>query len=548
MRNLYRIPQVLALTIIMIWCGSATNLRAQHSSGGGGGGAGGVSGNADAVMKVPVKKPTGTRPAPRPRPGGTKPAPDNSAQVDDALKLADDERQAGRYEPAERGYQLAAKLAPSDPRPYLGLGHLYYNQRKYADAEKWYTRAAGLSRGDSEPYARLAFTYAEMQRLDEAVAAARRSVTAQPDNYYGYLALGWVLALRGNSTEAETAYRKSISVASQPMAILHIELARVLGEQRRYNDAATEARKAVDIDANNYSARFNYALYLQKLGQLTPSSQQYLEAIRLNSRDGAPHSNIGLIYYMTENFLAARDHWNTAISLGSTYAPDRIGLLILDSRLAEAQTQLESYTRQSGSDEDGWLMLGDVYRALGNDSAARVTDARAAQIAPEYVGLRRPDLRRLVARSSTPTRPATGPSSGGNEVLKVNEKGQTTLMLAAGDGRADLIPRIVAAGVNVNARDNDGDAALTYAAGNGHIDAVQALLAAGANVDAANKSGITALMFAAYQGHTEVARKLIANGANVNIKAASGVTALSAATNKNHPDIADMLRRAGAYQ
>src|SRR5437867_12569655 len=119
MRNLYRIPQVFALIIAMLLCGAVTALKAQHGSGGGGGGggAGGVSGNADAVMKVPVKKPTGTRPAPRPRPGGTKPAPDNSAQVDDALKLADDERQAGRYEPAERGYQLAAKLAPSDPRP-----------------------------------------------------------------------------------------------------------------------------------------------------------------------------------------------------------------------------------------------------------------------------------------------------------------------------------------------------------------------------------------------------------------------------------------------
>jgi len=43
-------------------------------------------------------------------------------------------------------------------------------------------------------------------------------------------------------------------------------------------------------------------------------------------------------------------------------------------------------------------MLGDVYRVLGDDSRARVTDARAAQIAPEYVGLRRPDLRKLIQK------------------------------------------------------------------------------------------------------------------------------------------------------
>lgn len=544
MMAIYRESQRLVLMTAVIACGLSITVQGQHGTGGGGGGAGGVSGNAGAAMKVTVKKPT-PRPAPKPRPG-TKPAPDNSEQVDDALKLADDERQAGRDEAAERGYQLAAKLAPSDPRPYLGLGHLSYNQRKYTDAEKWYTRAAGLSRGDSEPLARLAFTYAEMQRLDEAVAAARRSVAAQPDNYYGYLALGWVLAQRHNSTEAEAAYQKSISLAPQPMALLHIELARVLGEQRRYNDAATEAKQAVDIDGRNYSARFNYALYLQKLGQLSPSAQQYLEAIRLNPKDGAPHSNVGLIYYMVENFAAAREHWSAALSLGSTYPPDRIGLLILDSQLAQAQAQLEDYTRRTTDDEDGWLMLGDVYRALGNDAAARVTDTRAAQIAPEYVGLRRPDLRRLGGASASNRSGGNAPGSN-NEILRVNEKGQTTLMVAAGQGRADLIPAIISAGVDVNARDNDGDAALYYAAANGHLEAVQALLRANANINAANKKGGTALIGAAVQGHTPVVRLLIARGARPNQPDQDGDNPLILASAAGQADTVDVLISAGAY-
>ena len=114
----------------------------------------------------PVKPATGNTTKPK---TGTKPtAPDNSAQMDDAMSLADDARQAGRNEAAERGYLLASKLMPSDPRPYLGLGHIYYNQKKYPDAEKFYARAASLARGDSEPYARLAFTYSEMERFDEA--------------------------------------------------------------------------------------------------------------------------------------------------------------------------------------------------------------------------------------------------------------------------------------------------------------------------------------------------------------------------------------------
>jgi hypothetical protein len=79
---------------------------------------------------------------------------------------------------------------------------------------------------------------------------------------------------------------------------------------------------------------------------------------------------------------------------------DRIGIMILDGRLADARRDLETYTQKTPDDEDGWLMLGDVYRALGEDALARVTDTRAAQIAPEYVGLKRPTLR----ASSAPVR------------------------------------------------------------------------------------------------------------------------------------------------
>jgi tetratricopeptide (TPR) repeat protein len=210
--------------------------------------------------------------------------------------------------------------------------------------------------------------------------------------------------------------RRAVTLAPQPVVVLHRELARILGEQRRYGDALTEARKAIATDPKNSSAHFDAALMMQKLGQLEGASQEYLEVIKLSAKDSSPHSNVGLIYYMTERFPLARQHWSAAVSKGSTYPPDRLGLLIIDGKLTEAQTQLEDYTKKTPEDEDGWLMLGDVYRALGNDSAARVTDARAAQIAPEYVGLKRPNLKSL-SRSAPPssswsTTPTGSPTTG----------------------------------------------------------------------------------------------------------------------------------------
>jgi len=147
--NLLGARRALLFSLAIILGGSVNALQAQHGSGAGGGTIGGsAAASAGASMKLPGKKPvkpaTGNTTKPK---TGTKPtAPDNSAQMDDAMSLADDARQAGRNEAAERGYLLASKLVPSDPRPYLGLGHIYYNQKKYAEAEKYYARAASLAR------------------------------------------------------------------------------------------------------------------------------------------------------------------------------------------------------------------------------------------------------------------------------------------------------------------------------------------------------------------------------------------------------------------
>jgi Flp pilus assembly protein TadD len=540
-----RVRSLCAVLVIGL-CGSVTLAWAQPGSGAGGGA---TSDKAGAVLKLPAKRVVKTPSTTKPRPGARTQPVDNSGQLDDALSLADDARQAGRDEAAERGYLLAAKLVPTDPRPYLGLGHTYYNQKKYAEAEKSYARAASLSKGDSEPYARLAFTYTELQRMDEALVMARRGVAAQPDNYYGYLALGYVLSLRRNYVESEAAYRKSVTLAPQPQLVLHHELIRILSEQRRWSDAAAEAKKAIQIDAKDYNAHFSYAVMLQKLGQLIPAAQEYLEAIKLNSKDSAPRSNIGLIYYMTENFTEARAHWTGAVSLGSTYPPDRIGLLILDGRLSEARVQLEEYTQKSGDDEDGWLMLGDVYRALGEDARVRVTDARAAQIAPDYVGLRRPDLRKLTqGGSSSATNSQGGWSSGTNSrpaadpaALKVDADGRTTLMLAAGQGRADLVPSLVAAGVAVNARDKEGDTALFYAVTNGSLNAVDALVKAGADVNAVNKKGFTALIGSATQGYAAIVKLLLAKGARPDQGDHDGDNALILASALNRTEVIEAL-------
>jgi hypothetical protein len=89
-------------------------------------------------------------------------------------------------------------------------------------------------------------------------------------------------------------------------------------------------------------------------------------------------------------------------------------------------------------------------------------------------------------------------------------------------------------------------AALQQAAETGDLPRLQALLAAPVDVDARDAHGRTALMLAALRGHADAVDILLARGADANAADADGITPLQAALAGAHPGIAAALQRAGA--
>jgi len=79
----------------------------------------------------------------------------------------------------------------------------------------------------------------------------------------------------------------------------------------------------------------------------------------------------------------------------------------------------------------------------------------------------------------------------------------------------------------------------------GHIEVVKKHLAAGVDVNAKDEGGVTPLQHAAYWGHKEIAELLIAKGTDVNAKDDGGRTPLDWAISNNHPETANLLRKHG---
>ena len=123
---------------------------------------------------------------------------------------------------------------------------------------------------------------------------------------------------------------------------------------------------------------------------------------------------------------------------------------------------------------------------------------------------------------------------------------------AASSGNIEAVKQHLAAGANVNAKDEDSKTPLLHAVVDGHKDVVELLIAKGADVNAKGGRGLTPLHFSAgfYSGlrgrggvGKEMVELLIANGADVNAKDGRDYTPLDWAM--SYPEIAELLRKLG---
>ena len=108
----------------------------------------------------------------------------------------------------------------------------------------------------------------------------------------------------------------------------------------------------------------------------------------------------------------------------------------------------------------------------------------------------------------------------GANVSAANREGATPLLLAALNGNAAMIEKLIAARANPNAPlTRHGDTALMMAARTGKPEAVTVLLDHGAEVATKESwGGTTALMWAVAERHPAVVKILLGRGADVNVR------------------------------
>jgi tetratricopeptide (TPR) repeat protein len=154
---------------------------------------------------------TVSRPTPPPAPPTPAPAQPASAfnkDLEDAIAAGNDARSANppNYDEAEKAYRLAAKIAPTDARPYEGLGNIFIDQRKYQDAFAAYEQAVKLGSENPEVFESLADSYLALGRFEDSRNASSRSITLNPKRPGPYFTRAWVnLYLKNGAAAGDDA-------------------------------------------------------------------------------------------------------------------------------------------------------------------------------------------------------------------------------------------------------------------------------------------------------------------------------------------------------
>lgn len=141
-------------------------------------------------------------------------------------------------------------------------------------------------------------------------------------------------------------------------------------------------------------------------------------------------------------------------------------------------------------------------------------------------------------------------AAGGDVNLKDNTQ-ENAFSIAAINNHVEVLRLTISAGADVNARNRFDGTALIAASDRGNVEVVRELVKTPIDLDHVNRLGWTALLEAiilgdGHQAHTEIVQLLVTAGADVNIADGNRVTPLQHARSRGYAGITDILERAGA--
>ena len=215
-----------------------------------------------------------------------------------------------RVDDAERSFSAALEIEKKNPAAYNGLGQVALSRRRYADAVAHFEKALALAPEANRIHYALAMAYRGLQNPEKAkIHLAQQGPVgvrvADPlmDRLQELVQSVRVYLIRGKQAleakryeEAATEFRKAI--AANPQSIpAHVNLGAALTQLGDLKGAAEEFEKTFAIDPNNTNAHYNLAVLLANKEDHEQAIVHLKAVSRINPND------LGARFFLVQELL-----------------------------------------------------------------------------------------------------------------------------------------------------------------------------------------------------------------------------------------------------
>jgi tetratricopeptide (TPR) repeat protein len=292
----------------------------------------------------------------------------------------------GRVDDAIQRFQTVASLQPEFVAVLVNLGNIYLELNRLDDARSSFTSA--LQKETNNPAAHYGLGQVALSKRSyaEAVEHFEKALALAPDANRIHYALA--MAYRGLRNPEKTKFHLAqqgtvgVRVADPLMdrlqalvqgARVHLVRGKMALEAKRYEEAATELRKALAAEPDSIPAHINLGAALSQLGDLKGAAEQFEKALLIDPNNLNAHYNLAVLLANDKQHTQAIVHLQKVSLLNLNDFGARFFLaqqLLHANRADEALKTAESLYSTTGSLQHGAL-VGSALAQLGRcDQAA----------------------------------------------------------------------------------------------------------------------------------------------------------------------------------
>lgn len=288
----------------------------------------------------------------------------------------------GMYEEAISQFKEALKL---DPRFDLARENIQYlfteTGMEDPDVSRWKRELEG-SPDSIEVMLRLGVSYQNMGKFQESLHVLGEVVAKKPEHFLARLHLGSVLKAQGLYQQALEHYL----YVSEDMArstVFHTDLGEIHYNLGRTEEAISELRAAIKLDADYWRSHFLLSFAYGDVGHLQDALEESRVASRLNPSFQNTEANLALSEYGGENPDRVGGGMgkdipsleSTSFTLGTAYRER--------GYMREALKEYQKALKEMPDKDRVYLEMGKVHLAERRKDMALVNFLRALESNPE---------------------------------------------------------------------------------------------------------------------------------------------------------------------